>query len=76
MPPSPRPAANTFFDDQPKGLARVSPSGEKSWIVEYRANGGGRAAPKRRITLGAAGQLTPEVSVAAADTPADRHPLT
>ena len=66
----PKASRYTLFDDQLKGFGlRVSPSGEKSWIVEYRANGGGRAAPKRRITLGADGQLTPEQArKAAADT--------
>lgn len=57
----PRADRYTLFDDQLKGFGlRISPSGEKSWIVEYRANGGGRSAPKRRVTLGAAGQLTPD----------------
>lgn len=66
----PGPVRYTVFDDQLKGFGlRVSPSGEKSWIVEYREGGGGRAAPKRRITLGTLGQLTPDQArKAAADT--------
>ena len=57
------PAANryTVFDDQLKGFGlRVFPSGEKSWIVEYRPHGGGRGVAKRRVTLGPVGNLTPE----------------
>lgn len=53
----------TLFDDDLKGFGlRVYPSGEKSWIVEYRPNGGGRAAPKRRLTLGSASTLTPDAA--------------
>jgi integrase len=36
------------------------PSGAKSWIVEYRPNGGGLGVGKRRLTLGPVGTLTPE----------------
>ena len=39
---------------------RVMPSGVKSWIVEYRPYGGGRAVAKKRLTLGKAGALTPD----------------
>lgn len=55
------PARYTIFDDDLKGFGlRVYPSGEKSWIVEYRPNGGGRAVAKRRLTLGPVGKLTPD----------------
>ena len=30
----------------------VTPAGSKSYIVEYRPGPGGRAAPKRRVTIG------------------------
>jgi len=51
----------TLFDDELKGFGlRVFPSGEKSWIVEYRPNGGGRGVGKRRLTLGPIGTLTPD----------------
>lgn len=66
----PQAARYTIFDDQLKGFGlRVSPSGEKSWIVMYRANGGGRTTPKTRVTIGTVGQLTPDQArKAAADT--------
>lgn len=49
-----------YFDSDLKGFGlRVSPpskragdNGSKTWIVEYRAGGGGRGAIKRRMTLG------------------------
>ncbi len=51
----------TVFDDELRGFGlRIYPSGEKSWIVEYRPAGGGRAATKRRLKLGSVGSLTPE----------------
>lgn len=57
----PRPARYTLFDDDLRGFGlRVYPSGEKSWIVEYRPNGGGRSVAKRRLTLGSTGTLTPD----------------
>lgn len=39
---------------------RVMPSGVKSWIAEYRPDGGGRGVAKKRVTLGKMGALTPE----------------
>lgn len=39
---------------------KALPSGTKKYIVKYRANGGGRAAPQRWLTLGSHGHLTPE----------------
>lgn len=57
----PRTRRYTIFDAELKGFGlRVSPSGQRSWIVEYRANGGGRNAAKRRVTLGSVGTLTPD----------------
>src|SRR5580698_4972982 len=38
---------------------RVQPTGQKSYVVKYRA-GSGRNAPTRRVTLGAVGKLTPD----------------
>jgi integrase len=37
---------------------RVAPSGHKSFILDYRPHGGGRAVKKRRLTIGAHGPLT------------------
>ncbi|MBG0801271.1 site-specific integrase [Methylocystis sp. H4A] len=39
---------------------RVMPSGIKSWIAEYRPDGGGRGVAKKRVTLGKVGALTPD----------------
>lgn len=51
----------TLFDSELKGFGlRVFPSGEKSWVVEYRPHGGGRRVGKRRLTLGPSGTLTPD----------------
>jgi integrase len=48
------------FDAALKGFGvRVLPTGAKSWIVEYRPGGGGRAVGKRRLKLGDVGELTP-----------------
>lgn len=61
------PTRYTIFDDDLKGFGlRVYPSGEKSWVVEYRPNGGGRTVAKRRLTLGSVGTLTPDKARAAA----------
>jgi integrase len=38
---------------------RVQPTGEKSYVVKYRA-GSGRNAPTRRVTLGPVGKLSPD----------------
>jgi site-specific recombinase XerD len=48
------------WDRDLKGFGlRVQRSGEKSYVVKYRA-GSGRGAPTRRVTLGAIGTLTPD----------------
>jgi hypothetical protein len=48
------------WDRDLKGFGlRVQPSGEKSYVVKYRA-GSGRGAPTRRVTLGPVGALKPE----------------
>lgn len=39
---------------------RIEPSGVKTFLAKYRADGGGRSAPERRVTIGRYGVLTPE----------------
>jgi integrase len=57
----PSPARAIVWDDELKGFGlRVEPSGVKTFIIRYRAGSGGRAAPKRFLTVGRYGALTPE----------------
>ncbi|MBV8106373.1 MAG: DUF4102 domain-containing protein, partial [Hyphomicrobiales bacterium] len=39
---------------------RVEKSGSKTFVVRYRADGGGRSAPRRFVTVGRYGPLTPD----------------
>lgn len=49
------------YDTELKGFGvQVMPSGVKSYIVEYRPDGGGRNVSKKRMTLGRVGELTPD----------------
>lgn len=49
------------WDSELAGFAvRVEPSGTKSFVVRYRADGGGRTAPQRYVTIGRFGNLTVE----------------
>lgn len=57
--PPVRPAI--YYDDELTGLGIwVSPSGTKSWFVEYRPGDRGRSVPKRRMVLGRTNILTPD----------------
>lgn len=57
----PRASRFSLWDGDLKSFGlRVSPTGQKTWIVEYRPGEGGRRTPKRRLTLGPLGKLTPE----------------
>lgn len=57
--PGPKPFI--LYDEDVAGFGlRVMPSGFKSWILEYRAHGGGRRAPNRRMVLGPSSTMTAE----------------
>ena len=59
----PRAERYHIWDSELAGFGlRVEPSGVKSFIAKYRADGGGRRAPERRITIGRYGTLTPELA--------------
>jgi hypothetical protein len=50
-----------IWDSELKGFGlRVSPAGQKTWIVECLPGEGGRRTPKRKLTLGPLGKLTPD----------------
>lgn len=56
----PRASRYIIFDSAVPGFGlRVFPSGEKSWVFDYRPGEGGRAAPKRRVTIGSAASGDP-----------------
>lgn len=64
----PRAQRFTIFDSAIPGFGlRVYPSGERSWIFEYRAGEGGRGTPKRRVTIGRASDFTPDQARKVAD---------
>lgn len=47
------------WDDTITGFGvRVQPWGAKSFLVNYRANGGGRYSPNRRVVIGRYGRMT------------------
>ena len=48
------------WDDRLSGFGvRVQPSGTKTFVVNYRADDGGRRAPNKRVTLGRYGRIVP-----------------
>jgi len=73
-----------IWDDEIPGFGlRIGPTGAKTFVVRYRAEGGGRTAPQRLMSIGRYGVLTPDQarkkakavfgSVAQGDDPAGRH---
>ena len=55
------PTANPWiaWDDKLSGFGvMVQPSSTKSFLVNYRANGGGRHAPSKRVVIGRFGRMT------------------
>ena len=64
----PRDTRYTIFDAAVPGFGlRIYPSGEKSWVFEYRAGEGGRRAAKKRITIGRVTDFTADGARKAAD---------
>lgn len=57
----PGPKRYDVWDSRLAGFGlRVEPSGAKTFIIRYRADGGGRTAPRRFIAVGRFGALTVE----------------
>src|SRR6478672_9291710 len=56
-----------YYDTEVTGFGlKVTPTGRKSWCVEYRAHGGGRGISKSRMVLGSISTLTPDQARSAA----------
>ena len=50
-----------IWDDELSGFAlRIEPSGVKTFVIKYRANGGGRSAKQHWLVIGRFGPLTPD----------------
>src|SRR3954468_11326281 len=63
----PRVARYTIFDTEIRGLGlRVFPSGKKTWVFEYK-NEGGRRATTKRLTIGKIDEFTPDQARKIAD---------
>jgi len=64
----PRDRPYIVFDDNLSGFGvRVMPSGVASYVLEYRAGGGGRGVAKSRLTIARVGALTPDEARKAAE---------
>ncbi|WEZ84653.1 integrase arm-type DNA-binding domain-containing protein [Rhizobium sp. 32-5/1] len=65
----PRAARYTLFDTDVKGFGlRVYPTGQKTYVFEYRPGAGGRSEAKKRVTIGSATEFTPDEARKRADT--------
>lgn len=65
---APRDVRYVLFDADIKGFGlRVFPSGQKSWVFEYKVDGGGRRASTKRVTIGRADEFTPDQARKIAD---------
>lgn len=50
-----------LWDESLSGFGvKALSTGKRQYLIKYRSNGGGRAAPQRWLTLGSHGQLTPD----------------
>lgn len=57
----PRSATYMAFDSDLPGFGvRVTKAGAKTWIINYRSNGGGRRAPVKRFSIAATSVMTAE----------------
>lgn len=57
----PREKRYELWDSELSGFGlRVETSGRKTYIVRYRANGGGRTAPRRLVVIGRHGTYSPD----------------
>ncbi|MCP1765408.1 tyrosine-type recombinase/integrase [Bradyrhizobium japonicum] len=57
-----------YYDEDLAGFGiKVTPSGARSWFVEYRPGEGGRGVTKRRMVIGTPATLTPEKAREAAE---------
>jgi integrase len=64
----PKAARYTLFDSEIRGFGlRVFPSGQKSWVFEYKGVEGGRRATTKRVTIGRVGEFTPDEARKQAD---------
>lgn len=58
----------TLFDSEVKGFGlRVYPSGQKTYVFEYRPGAGGRSERKKRATIGSTTEFTPDEARKRAD---------
>jgi Arm DNA-binding domain len=56
-----------YYDTELKSFGvKITPTGSKSWCVEYRPRGSARSTPKRRMVLGSTRALTPDQARSAA----------